>query len=102
MPIPQTVLHYLVRNPLALLQHGLQNDFTEEEWKEIYEWFLDHRMTSELHCMWLRSQLTHGKYRFRAIGQMFARFATIGKGFSTVDHATKLKMKKSEFNNKNN
>lgn len=94
MVIPDTQLDYLVRNPLALLKEAYINELTEDDWKKIHAWLDTHRMTDELHTIWLKSQYNNGKWRYRALGQMFARFATIGKGFSTVDQSTKLRIQK--------
>lgn len=94
MVVPESQLQYIVRNPISLLVEAHNNNYSEEEWKQIYTWLNEHRMTDELHALWLHSQIAHGKWRFRALGQMYARFATIGKGFSTVDNATRHKIKK--------
>lgn len=98
------MVQMLVRNPLLMLQYSFEHKIEEEDWKQVYEWLLKHRMTDELHVAWLRNQLTHGIYRYRAIGQLFARYATIGKGWSTVDNASRVKLghKKSNNNNINN
>lgn len=94
MTLTETKLLYLVKNPHILLTEVMCDNLTEEDCEEIHNWLYNHRMTDELHTNWLRSQLDNGRWKYRALGQMFARYATIGKGFSTVDNATRLKMKK--------
>lgn len=49
-------------------------------------------MTDQLLAVWAINQKENGYYRFKAIGQLFARYATIGRGFSTIEKAVKKKM----------
>lgn len=78
----------LIESPHALLTL----EFQEEDWKEIYTYLKSHRMTDHLLTKWVLNQEEHGYYRYKAIGQLFARFATIGRGFSTIEKAMEQKM----------
>ena len=43
-------------------------------------------MTKELYFKWVEEAKTYGIYRFSAIGQLFARYAHLRKGFKTLEN----------------
>lgn len=93
MMLSDQKLQYLVRNPLALLVAAVENIYTEDEWRRIWEWLHTHRMSDELLGLWVRNQEQHGHFRYKALGQLFARYADIGRGWSTVDKGIAIKRK---------
>ena len=99
MTLSEPQIQNYIKNPHLMLHAAMDTSLSEDDWAEIYKWLLCHRMTDELHTYWFKNQLNNGKWKYRALGQIFARFATIGKGFSTVDNATKNKLDKMERKN---
>jgi hypothetical protein len=77
---------YFVQNPVALLLESTKPNsrLTEKDWKQLYHYLLTHRMTPKLCALWAAAQQNNGNYKFKAVGQLFARYATIGKGWQTV------------------
>ena len=93
--ITKSEIEYLVRNPLQLLvEAGKRDRYTEQDWEKVYNWLLNHRMSIELFGLWYRNQQHHGVHRFRAVGQLFARYAKIGKGWHTVDDGVRIRLER--------
>lgn len=78
-------------DPERLLQDLVSRQLSEEQCKTIWQWLDTHRMSQQLLVQWMYEQQKNGFWRYRVIGQVFARFAIIGKGFSTVDNGIKRK-----------
>lgn len=79
-------LRVLIENPMALLSAAVNGgpEYTEEDWERIYLELRNRRLTDRHRDILLGAQIEHGKWKMRAVGQQMARYATIGKGWTTV------------------
>lgn len=84
-------------DPELLLTDLFNRTLTENQCKQFWTWMQDHRMSQPMLIQWMYEQQKNGFWRYRCIGQVFARFAVIGKGFSTVDKGFQRKIAKTRI-----
>lgn len=85
-------LKALIRRPELILKLAYENNHDENFWFQVFRYLELKRMDGEMYDDWKRSQDVHGYYKYAAVGQLFARYATLRKGFKPL--------KKSSFDKK--
>lgn len=79
----------LIKNPEQVMKN--YEIFQEEDWEQIYEYLLTKRIDKELFDSWINSQKNFGKFKYKAIGQLFSRFATLRRGYTTLENCNYVK-----------
>jgi hypothetical protein len=82
--ISKQTIEYLIYNPEELLKEAVLNNrnLTEEDWGLIHQEIASRKLNNRLKDSLLISRNASGVNKFKAIGQLFARYARVGKGFA--------------------
>lgn len=85
MELTEEQLNAFVRKPELILKMANDDKYGEDFWFQIDHYLETKRMDQELYDNWKKSQELHGHFKYAALGQLFARYATLKKGFKPLE-----------------
>lgn len=81
-------INAFIRRPQILLMMANDDRYGEEFWFQVYHYLESKRMDYQMYKDWKDAQELNGFFKFAALGQLFARYATLRKGFKPLEKSS--------------